>query len=331
MSDKKLFLYLKHPAVKIIFSFAVIGLLLHWLPVTEIWENIRELSFYSWLFVFVGFIFGHCLGALKWRMLINLEGRKLPVSTATRFYFTGLFANLFLPSLAGGDIVKAGLAIQYKKEKGVTIFGTFTDRLIDTASVVFIIVVAALFSPSFISESDQRIVFIMFILLAAISLTILVLMMLPVHRISNNRLRIFLQKIRKVFSSVVKKPLKPAIAFLLSLTIQSIFILLTVYLASIISIHLPLIVWFLVWPLAKLTALLPISLGGIGVREAALAILLGRLSVPATEAVALGLIWESILIAGGILGGLYYLIHKTLIGKDGFSLLNFSKPNDQNQ
>lgn len=331
MSDKKLFLYLKHPAVKIIFSLAVIGLLLHWLPVTEIWENIRELSFYSWLFVFVGFIFGHCLGALKWRMLINLEGRKLPVSTATRFYFTGLFANLFLPSLAGGDIVKAGLAIQYKKEKGVTIFGTFTDRLIDTASVVFIIVVAALFSPSFISESDQRIVFIMFILLAAISLTILVLMMLPVHRISNNRLRIFLQKIRKVFSSVVKKPLKPAIAFLLSLTIQSIFILLTVYLASIISIHLPLIVWFLVWPLAKLTALLPISLGGIGVREAALAILLGRLSVPATEAVALGLIWESILIAGGILGGLYYLIHKTLIGKDGFSLLNFSKPNDQNQ
>jgi len=331
MAKKNLLSFVRHPVVRIVFSLAVIVFLLLWLPVSELWESIRKISFLSWLFVLTGFLFGHCLGALKWRLLINITGRKLPIPTALRYYFTGLFANLFLPSLAGGDIVKTGLAIQFKKEKGITIFGTLTDRLIDTASVVFIIAVAALLSPSFLSEADQRIVFVIFVLIAAVTLSILLFLILPVHRVSNNKIRHLLQKIKKVLSSTINRPLKPTIAFLLSLSIQSIFILLTVYLAAIISVQLPLVLWFLVWPLAKLSALLPISLGGIGVREAALVVLLGRLSVPATDAVALGLIWESILISGGILGGLYYLIHRAVTGKKEASIFNFSKRNDLNQ
>ncbi|MDR9364409.1 MAG: lysylphosphatidylglycerol synthase transmembrane domain-containing protein [Balneolaceae bacterium] len=330
MADKHLLSYVKHPAVKIIFSLAVIIILLFWLPVSDLWESIRKVSFTTWLFVLAGFLFGHCLGAFKWRLLINITGRKLPLPAALRFHFTGLFANLFLPSLAGGDIVKTGLAIQFKKEKGIPIFGTLTDRLIDTASVVFIIALAALLSPNFLSEADQRIVFVMFILLTAISLAIIVFLMLPVHRISNNRIRNLLRNIKGVLSSIMDKPLKPAIAFILSLLIQSIFILLTVYLASDISVHLPLVLWFLVWPLAKLSALLPISLGGIGVREAALVVLLGRLSIPATDAVALGLLWESILITGGIFGGLYYLIHKIITGDKETSIFDFSKKKFEN-
>lgn len=330
MADKNLLSFVRHPALKIIFSLTVIAFLLLWLPVSELWESIRRISITSWFFVLAGFLFGHCLGAFKWRLLINITGRKLPLPTALRFHFTGLFANLFLPSLAGGDIVKTGLAIQFKKEKGISIFGTLTDRLIDTASVVFIIAVAALLSPNFLSEADQRIVFVMFILLASISFAIVVFLMLPVYRISNDRIRNLLRNIKKVLSSIIDKPLKSAIAFLLSLFIQSIFILLTVYLATDISVHLPLVLWFLVWPLAKLSALLPISLGGIGVREAALVVLLGRLSVPATDAVALGLLWDSILISGGILGGLYYLVHKTITGDKESSILDFSKKKFEN-
>lgn len=74
-----------------------------------------------------------------------------------------------------------------------------------------------------------------------------------------------------------------------------------------IGIVLPLVLWFLVWPLAKLSALLPVSLGGIGVREVALAVLLGRLAIPMTDAVALGLLWNSLLISGSIIGGLLYI------------------------
>ena len=71
---------------------------------------------------------------------------------------------------------------------------------------------------------------------------------------------------------------------------------------------LPLHVWFLTWPLAKISAMLPISMGGIGVREVALAVLLGRFGIPFSSAVGLGLLWESVLIAGSGIGGGFYLL-----------------------
>jgi uncharacterized membrane protein YbhN (UPF0104 family) len=66
-------------------------------------------------------------------------------------------------------------------------------------------------------------------------------------------------------------------------------------------------VWFLVWPLAKLAGLLPISLGGLAVREATLAALLAPFGVPIALGVVCSLLWQTVLIAGGLLGGLAWL------------------------
>jgi len=69
----------------------------------------------------------------------------------------------------------------------------------------------------------------------------------------------------------------------------------------------PLYVWLFVWPLAKLSGLLPVTQGGIGVREAAQAVLFKPFGVAAYQAVATGLIFEAVLISGGLLGGLVML------------------------
>jgi uncharacterized membrane protein YbhN (UPF0104 family) len=61
---------------------------------------------------------------------------------------------------------------------------------------------------------------------------------------------------------------------------------------------------FFAWPLAKLSALLPVTQGGIGVREAALAALLAPFGAPAVLTVAVGLAWEAIIISGGLIAGL---------------------------
>jgi len=58
----------------------------------------------------------------------------------------------------------------------------------------------------------------------------------------------------------------------------------------------------LAWPLAKIAAVLPITQGGIGVREAALVVL--PLGAPASEVLATGIVWEGVIISGGLLAGL---------------------------
>jgi uncharacterized membrane protein YbhN (UPF0104 family) len=62
--------------------------------------------------------------------------------------------------------------------------------------------------------------------------------------------------------------------------------------------------WLFAWPLAKLSALLPVTQGGIGVREAALAGLLAPFGAAPALTVAVGLTFEAIVITGGLLGGI---------------------------
>jgi uncharacterized membrane protein YbhN (UPF0104 family) len=61
--------------------------------------------------------------------------------------------------------------------------------------------------------------------------------------------------------------------------------------------------WLLAWPLSKVVAMVGFTLGGLGVREGALALLLAPFGVPATAALAQGLLWQTVLFAFGVAAG----------------------------
>jgi len=71
---------------------------------------------------------------------------------------------------------------------------------------------------------------------------------------------------------------------------------------------LPLRVWLFAWPLAKLAAVLPLTQGGMGVREAALVALLAPFGASGALVLASGLVWEGVIVAGGLISGLFTLI-----------------------
>ena len=315
----------KKPIFKVLASITIIIVLLWIIPLSELLDTLKNVSITVWLIVLGGFLIGHLLGAVKWRLLVNIEEELLPFLVAVQCYFAGLFSNLFLPSLAGGDVIKAGLAIHHNKKKSITIFATFLDRIIDTCSIVFLIFVSAFFSPEFLQPSHQRVVYIILGLFLLLFLSALMFLFLPHDWVNKTSIRRVLLKAKNTIKLAFNNPVKLIVAFGLSLIIQSCFILLTIYLAIICEIEIPIVMWFLIWPLAKLFALLPISLGGIGVREAALAALLSRLSIPVSNSVALGLLWNSILISGGLLGGVIYFGLKKYLSENSISLLSFAK------
>jgi uncharacterized membrane protein YbhN (UPF0104 family) len=106
----------------------------------------------------------------------------------------------------------------------------------------------------------------------------------------------------------MKQPGAMLKALSMSVTVQLIFILLNVALADACGLHLRFRVWLFAWPLAKLSAAIPITQAGIGVREAALAALLVPFGATAVLAVASGLAWDAISIGGAIAGGIFALI-----------------------
>jgi hypothetical protein len=60
--------------------------------------------------------------------------------------------------------------------------------------------------------------------------------------------------------------------------------------------------WFLAWTGAKLSAVLPISLGGLGVREATLVSVLAVYGAPADRVLAAGILWQGGIVVGSASG-----------------------------
>lgn len=299
---------LGNPITRLTLSFLILGGLLYHLPLEKLWETIRNVSLPVWLLTVLIFITGHVAGAIKWKLLVNAGKKKLPFVVALRCHFAGLFANLFLPSLAGGDVVRAGLAIRSLKAKAAVIMGGILDRFLDTASLALIILLGAYLAPSIFSDSDQRVLSFVFILLSSIAVFGLLILILPVSNWLPKKLHHPVQQIQDIIRQLLRTPWRAGLALMLGLLMQISFVGINAFLGSLCGIHIPFSAWLLVWPLAKLSALLPISMGGLGVREAALAALLARLNIPLEMAVGVGLLWETVLVTGGLSGGAFYLV-----------------------
>ena len=74
-----------------------------------------------------------------------------------------------------------------------------------------------------------------------------------------------------------------------------------------IGTDLPVSFWFAAVPLVALAMVLPISIGGVGIREGGLAVLLAPYGVPPEKAVAIGLLWFLVTIVCGLVGGVMFL------------------------
>ena len=78
-----------------------------------------------------------------------------------------------------------------------------------------------------------------------------------------------LVRLREAGREILQQPRTMLRALTMSLSVQLAFITLNVMLAVACGLELPYRVWLFAWPLAKLSAAVPITQAGIGVREAA--------------------------------------------------------------
>ena len=120
---------------------------------------------------------------------------------------------------------------------------------------------------------------------------ICIILWAPVERLPGKLANVAL-RFREGLESLVRAPHIAFSGFILSVGIQSGFVGLNIILAESMGIKAPFLIWFFAWPLAKIIALVPVSLGGIGVREAALAVIMAPFGIQAALVVAQSISWE---------------------------------------
>jgi uncharacterized protein (TIRG00374 family) len=291
---------------RIAMSLLILGLLLRQLPLSDLGDTISKISLVLWTLCVVAFLAGHILGVFKWRLWVNTGSNSLSLKTAFRCYFAGLFASLFLPSLAGGDVLRAGLAIRTVSAKEGVVLGTFLDRFFDTVSLAVLILAGAFFSAGALTSEDRRLLYWIFVPALIVAVIGTIFCLLPFQERFPGKAGTAILRLRNMIQHLIKNPQRTLMGFALGTLIQGGFVLISAFLGTKCGIDLPLSIWFLAWPLAKLSAMLPISMGGLGVREVVLATVLSRYAIPYSNSVGIGLLWETIIMAGSGLGGVFY-------------------------
>jgi uncharacterized protein (TIRG00374 family) len=282
--------------------------LFHFLPGKKVLQTLGQLPARLWILVLTGYLATHCLGVGKWRLMVNTAGSGLNYLQAARCYFAGLFGSLFLPSLIGGDLLRAALALRYGKTKAGVLLGSFLDRIVDFAGLCVLAGTGALLVPGALQPESRRVfLWIAVAVIGGLLIAALAIALVPIRRLSF-RMRRRAASLRRAGRSMARRPQVMLLALAISMSAQLCFILLSIQLAEACGLHVPFRAWLFAWPLAKISAAIPVTQGGIGVREAALAGLLVPFGAPAVLTVAAGLAWEAIVITGGLVSGLFSLL-----------------------
>ncbi len=285
-------------------SAIALVVLFRFLPLGEVWQTLRRLPPHLWMMLIAAYLCAHVIAITKWRMIVNLAGARLTFRQAVRCYFSGLFSTLFLPSIVGGDVVRAAMAFRMGQSKAGIVLGGVIDRSLDFLALVLLAALGAALVPGTLPNQARHIFFLGGIALIAAGILITPLVLwFPARKIRFG-LRRRIIRLRHAARSMRGKPQRVATALCLGIFAQGSFIWLTSRAAAATDLHLLFRAWLFAWPLAKFCAVIPVTQGGIGVREAALVILLIPFGAPAVKTAAVGLAWEAVIISGGLIAGL---------------------------
>ena len=105
------------------------------------------------------------------------------------------------------------------------------------------------------------------------------------------------------FTAGFQRPVVTLLIFGISVISQAGLVMLMQWVGSQCGLVLPLRAWLFAWPLAKLSAFVPITLAGIGTREFVLAALLIPFGAEPASAAAAGLAWGAVFVIGSLASG----------------------------
>ncbi|MBC7333332.1 MAG: flippase-like domain-containing protein [Actinobacteria bacterium] len=259
--------------------------------------------------------FGILITTIRWNILLRTQKIIYSNSFLLSSILIGFFFNNFLPTSIGGDIYRiydTSKAQNSSVPKSTSVI--IIERLIGVASAT-IYLVAALFLG--FTQIQVNSIATPIIILFVVSTLLLIVLLFP----EKFKLNLLLDKMRFLhrFSDKLKQMYDTFISFkkykitmvetlFLSLALQFCVILNYYFCARAFGINLALISFLFIVPVVATISMIPISIGGIGVRENSLVFLMVSLGASNQKSAIVSLVLFLMLLIPGIAGGIIYAV-----------------------
>lgn len=255
------------------------------------------------------------LSAVRWQQMLHALELPTELAPLLSHSLAALFVSNFLPTTVGGDVLRATRLSAQNRHRKVSAASVILERLTGFVGLPLITLAGLLLNPDLLRLGAVT------NLALAVSLgTLLVVMMLLVvaanlslgarlgARLGSRR---WLSLAVTVHVGLVRLKRHPALAvtvMVAALAYQLTIVLVTWMAAHALGISVGWTAMMALVPVVAIAQALPLSIGGLGLREGSLVLVLGPLGVAASSAVALGLLMYAINMGISLLGAPAFLV-----------------------
>ncbi|MBI3077732.1 MAG: flippase-like domain-containing protein [Deltaproteobacteria bacterium] len=296
------------PALKL----GVSALMLTWLfwrtDLQRVGSLLGGLDLRLWTLCLLAYLASQVLSAYRWQRLLVAKALPVGLGRLVSLTYAGLFFNLLLPTSLGGDVYKGYGLYRQVGHGSEAAASVLLDRLTGLAALLLI----ALAAVAVVREGGGPEVTATVVMLGAGFFGGAALLRVPAARrlllglLARLRLGPVGQALQRVSEAILgyaECGRALLLALLISFGVQTISIGIFYGLSLALRQEIPLAAFCLFIPLGVLAGMLPISLGGLGVREGAFVLLFTRVGVSPAGALALSLAWFLMVLAAGLIGG----------------------------
>ena len=289
-------------------SFFLIIYILQKIDIVELLLTIKSANIYLLTIAFLSNGINVMLRTYKWKIILIVQEIYVPFKILLTFSFTSAFFSIFLPTAYGGDIIRAYDVSKFSNKKLESLASIIVDRGSGALALFLIATVALFFGYNLI---DIRIVLLTIGLLSLIIISIIIIF-------NKKKIKIITKIITFVDHKDILKNMHGAFhiyryhrrksieILALSLLAQVIAILYYPLIAYSFGLDVPIVYFLIVIPIILVILMLPISIGGIGVREGAFLFFFKKVGVLPHEAVSIAIVAFGLYMIWGLIGGVVY-------------------------
>ena len=275
----------------------------------------------AWLIIAsVVFFISLVFSAVQWNLLLKAQGVNLGFKNAFSLYMIGHFFNNFLPGALGGDIVKVYRIRQDRRRGKEALAATFADRFAGLFILSFFALVCSFYIHNFKNMDIEGNLFLYISLLfglfiialfvffsrrvGAFIYQVLLKHVNPFHlRDKMEELHSFLhvyRNTRRLYTQI----------FAISFVTQLLRISVHIFASKAVGFNVPPVYFLIFVPLIALIASLPVTFGGLGLREGLGSVLFGYVSADKALAVAAQLMASIVGILVSLVGGVLFVAER---------------------
>ena len=299
-------------AIKAVVSIGLIAVLATRLDYGRVLSYWRVLNGF-WILGALGILFLEmCLLAglrLKF-MLASVEAPR-PLRTTAQIALGGFFFEQVTIGFVGGDAIRLWLLRRTGMPFGRAIQALLLDRACGFASLVLLSLLGVQALLPLVEESVRNVIIVTLGAFIAAGLLGIAVVLVLTKLLPPTKLSAYWQRF-----GVSEHPISPvtlAIVLMLAIATQLLNVLVFWMLGQSLGLPTALQQWFIVAPTVLLVSMMPISIGGWGVREGAMVVALHGFGISAEDALLPSVLFGLCAVLATVPGGILWVVNKDAV------------------